>query len=101
MLAMGGMGRREPMSTIEQYDPVNRQWRYQSPMATSRWGAGVATIDNVVYVVGGSNESSRLAMVEKYDVSAGHWNEVAEMSTARNGVGVVAVGGRQIYAIYR
>ena len=87
------MGRREPTSSIEQYDPRQRQWYTLSPMGTSRWGAGVSTLENLVFVVGGSNESSRLNSVECYDVATDQWSALPEMSVARNGVGVVTTGG--------
>ena len=93
ILAVGGMGRREPTSSIEQYDPRQRQWYTLSPMGTSRWGAGVSTLENLVFVVGGSNESSRLNSVECYDVATDQWSALPEMSVARNGVGVVTTGG--------
>ena len=87
------MGRREPTSSIEQYNPQQRQWCTLSPMGTSRWGAGVSTLENLVFVVGGSNESSRLNSVECYDVATDQWSALPEMSVARNGVGVVTTGG--------
>ena len=62
-------------------------------MGTSRWGAGVSTLENLVFVVGGSNESSRLNSVECYDVATDQWSALPEMSVARNGVGVVTTGG--------
>ena len=98
------MGRRDPTGTpsIEQFNPVTRQWRTLTQMATGRWGAGLVSLGNgeggggcdEVYLVGGSSESSRLSSVLVYSVSNDQWTAMAEMSVARNGVGVVTARGR-------
>lgn len=100
ILAVGGMGRREPAGTpsIELYDPLTKQWRILSQMASGRWGAGLITMttkgnEEVVYLVGGSNESSRLSGVQYYNFSNDQWTSVTDMSSARNGVGVVCYDG--------
>ena len=100
ILAVGGMGRREPAGTpsIEYYDPSTKQWQILSQMASGRWGAGLAAMTTtdgevVVYLVGGSNESSRLSSVQKYTVSSDAWSSAKDMSFARNGVGVVTHEG--------
>ena len=93
MLAMGGMGRREPTNSVEQYSANMTQWKAVNPMVTNRWGAGAVILDNSIYVVGGSN-ISRLNTVDRYDLKEEKWcTDVAEMASARNGVGVVALGG--------
>ena len=98
MLAMGGMGRREPTNSVEQYSANMTQWKAVNPMVTNRWGAGAVILDNSIYVVGGSN-ISRLNTVDRYDLKEEKWcTDVAEMASARNGVGVVALGGF-LYAI--
>lgn len=100
ILAVGGMGRREPAGTpsIELYDPSSKQWHILSQMASGRWGAGLAAMtttdgEEVVYLVGGSNESSRLSNVQRYTVSTDTWSSARDMSFARNGVGVVTYEG--------
>lgn len=107
ILAVGGMGRREPAGTpsIELYDPSTRQWRILSQMASGRWGAGLISMattkssstEEVVFLVGGSNESSRLSGVQYYNVSNDQWTSVADMSSARNGVGVVCYDGECLF----
>ena len=105
VLAVGGMGRREPTGTpsIEQYNPSSRQWRILSQMITGSWGAGLVSMETEngefgeeVYLVGGSNESSRLSSVAKYNVANDQWTSLADMSIARNGVGVVFAVGKFI-----
>ena len=101
ILAVGGMGRRDPTGTpsIEQFNPTTKQWRTLTQMATGRWGAGLVSLGNgigagdEVYLVGGSSESSRLSSVLVYNVSSDQWTAMAEMSVARNGVGVVTTRG--------
>lgn len=100
ILAVGGMGRREPAGTpsIELYDPSTKQWQILSQMASGRWGAGLAAMttregEEVVYLVGGSNESSRLSSVQRYSVSNDMWSSAQDMFFARNGVGVVTYEG--------
>ena len=107
ILAVGGMGRREPAGTpsIELYDPSTKQWRILSHMASGRWGAGLIAMttregEEVVYMVGGSNESSRLSSVQSYNVSGDQWNSASDMSSARNGVGVVTYEGKIISVSY-
>ena len=91
---MGGMGRREPTNSVEQYSQNITQWKVVNAMVTNRWGAGAAILDNSIYVVGGSN-ISRLNTVDRYDLKDEKWStDVPEMTSARNGVGVVALGGK-------
>ena len=36
MVAVGGMGRREPTASVEKYDLKSKKWKQLAPMATSR-----------------------------------------------------------------
>jgi len=36
MIAVGGMGRREPTASAEKYDLTSKKWKQLSPMGTSR-----------------------------------------------------------------
>ena len=36
MIAVGGMGRREPTASVEKYELASKKWKQLSPMATSR-----------------------------------------------------------------
>ena len=68
-------------------------------MAVGRDTAGVAVIDNKIYVVGGyKGDGAYLNDVEVYDPALDIWETKAPMNTVRRALGVCQVNGL-IYAI--
>lgn len=55
------------LCSAEVYDPISRRWSALPAMVTRRAYAGVACLNNCIYVVGGWNEAlGALETVEKY-----------------------------------
>ena len=78
------------------------KWELIEPMSVSRAGAGVASVNGILYVMGGRTASSTeactitappatLASVECYDTAAEVWFEIGEMPTSRCEAAVVVL----------
>jgi hypothetical protein len=55
--AIGGAFLDAPPSTlrsVEEFDPVKKQWESKSIMGVGRWGTAVASLDGRFYVIGGA-----------------------------------------------
>ena len=52
---------------MECYHPENNAWTDMPPMKYSRSGAGVAVLNQFIYVCGGFDGSRQLASVERFD----------------------------------
>lgn len=61
-------------------------------------GAGVALLNDHIYVVGGFDGTAHLASVESYNIRADTWTTVTSMTTPRCYVGATVLRGR-LYAI--
>lgn len=61
-------------------------------------GAGVALLNDHIYVVGGFDGVSHLDSVEVYNIRTDYWTTVASMTTPRCYVGATVLRGR-LYAI--
>lgn len=61
-------------------------------------GAGVALLNDHIYVVGGFDGTAHLSSVEVYNIRTDYWTTVANMTTPRCYVGATVLRGR-LYAI--
>lgn len=61
-------------------------------------GAGVALLNDHIYVVGGFDGTAHLSSVEVYNIRTDYWTTVAPMTTPRCYVGATVLRGR-LYAI--
>jgi hypothetical protein len=52
---------------MECYHPENNAWTDMPPMKYSRSGAGVAVLNQFIYVCGGFDGSRQLGSVERFD----------------------------------
>ncbi|KAF4800583.1 kelch like family member 12 [Turdus rufiventris] len=68
------------------------QWSGVSP------GAGVALLNDHIYVVGGFDGTAHLSSVEAYNIRTDSWTTVTSMTTPRCYVGATVLRGR-LYAI--
>jgi N-acetylneuraminic acid mutarotase len=82
-------------------------WITKAPMNTARVGAGVATVDGMIYVMGGSQRHFAsdteffyvtINSTEAYNPATDTWTEKASMSTSRGDFGT-AVYQNKIYCI--
>lgn len=78
---------------ICRWDPIARTWSYVASMSTMRSTAGVAILNNRLYVVGGRDGSSCHCSMECYDPHTNKWTMRAPMNRRRGGVGVAVANG--------
>jgi len=76
------------------------QWKIVTNMPNSRFGLGVAAVDNKIYITGGQNidDDQIKFSVDCYDPDTNTWSEMANMNIARVGHSLVSLHGR-LYAI--
>uniref|UniRef100_A0A672S5A5 Kelch like family member 12 n=1 Tax=Sinocyclocheilus grahami TaxID=75366 RepID=A0A672S5A5_SINGR len=86
------------LNSVERYDPHTGHWTSVTPMANKRSGAGVALLNDHIYVVGGFDGTAHLSSVEVYNIRTDYWTSVANMTTPRCYVGATVLRGR-LYAI--
>lgn len=89
--------------TVEVYDPVTDFWSTSTPLPVGLHHAGIATLEDKLYVIGGFTQSffsvwHPVATVYRYDLHKDEWTELASMPTARGALGVTSSQGR-LYAI--
>lgn len=73
-------------------------WSTMAPVPLSFGGAGVASVNGKIYVVGGQIGNSMISNVFEYDPSTNAWSSKSPMPIARGALGVAAVNGI-LYAI--
>jgi N-acetylneuraminic acid mutarotase len=86
--------------TVSNAAPAS-SWSTRAPMATARWGLGLATASNGrIYAVGGDNGAGAYySIVEEYDTVANSWRVRAPMPTVRSSLGLAAASNGKIYAV--
>ncbi|XP_036278903.1 kelch-like protein 12 isoform X2 [Pipistrellus kuhlii] len=94
----GGYDGVNILNSVEKYDPHTGHWTTVTPMATKRSGAGVALLNDHIYVVGGFDGTAHLSSVEAYNIRTDSWAAVTSMTTPRCYVGATVLRGR-LYAI--
>ena len=75
-----------------------QQWAVKSPMPLGVHSAGVAVINNIIYVVGGSDNKATVNTLYAYNTATDTWSIKAPMKYNRTELAVAAVNGK-IYAI--
>lgn len=85
---------------MECYHPENNAWTDMPSMKYSRSGAGVAVLNQYIYVVGGFDGSRQLASVEKFDTDRQTWETVTPMKTSRSALSVNVIDGK-LYAMVK
>lgn len=68
------------------------------PLLSLSPGAGVALLNDHIYVVGGFDGTAHLSSVEAYNIRTDSWTTVTSMTTPRCYVGATVLRGR-LYAI--
>lgn len=67
-------------------------------MKFSRSGAGVAVLNQYIYVVGGFDGTRQLSSVERFDTDRQVWETVTPMKTSRSALSVNVIDGK-LYAM--
>ena len=86
---------RQPMATVERYDPATDIWHFAAPLSTARFGHAATLLpDGRVLVIGGATRDAKDYEVsannaEIYDPIADRWNPVPIL--LRASVNILAV----------
>lgn len=83
---------------MECYHPENNEWTILPSMKTGRSGAGVAALNQYVFVVGGFDGRAQLSDVERYDTEQQIWESVAKIQIARSALSLTVLDGK-LYAM--
>ena len=78
---------REPLSSVECFNPDESSWMAAPPMSCGRLGAAGTTVANRLYVCGGGTVSTEgwhtLRSTESFDEESGSWEPSLPMFTPR------------------
>ncbi|GMQ61008.1 Kelch repeat-containing protein [Vallitalea maricola] len=87
------------ISTIEEYDPVQKMWEIKTTIPTNRMQPCVVAHNNKIYIIGGyNNQEKELNTVDVYDLEKDSWEQVKSMPTKRSGATAVQYNNK-IYVI--
>jgi len=85
-------------SSLEEYDPATNAWTLTAAGFLPRQTAGVAVLDNQLYVTGGWGGSYNVEYLDSYDPATGQWNRHTSDPTGRQLLGAAAIDGI-LYAV--
>ncbi len=74
--------------------PAPPRWQLKAPMPTARGAMAVATLNNLIYLMGGQADGRALADVSVYDPATDRWSSRANKPTALHSHGAAVIGGR-------
>ncbi len=80
------------------YDPKLNTWITMTSMITPVSGAGVAVINNDIYIIGGYDGTSALKSIQIYDPDSDSWSLGAPMPGGRAELGAAFLNG-EVYVI--
>lgn len=81
------------LNSVERLDLTTKTWSYIAPMQTMRSTAGVAILEDKLYVVGGRESSICHRTVEVYCPHTNRWMMKSPMNKRRGGVSVASYNG--------
>ncbi len=80
------------------YLPADDEWRLLKPLSVPRYGAALASSDEMIYAVGGymygTNDYIIREDVERYSLGTGNWNHVTSLKSNRHSSAAVMLNGR-------
>ena len=96
---------RDPLQTVEVYDPKTDTWERKIDMPTARAGVATLVVDGKIYAIGGAEikkfqagqSFKRLPVIEMYDPITDTWTQKADMPELRGSDACVVDG--KIYLI--
>jgi N-acetylneuraminic acid mutarotase len=102
----GTFAKRNPITSVWQYDPANDRWEKRAPLPTPRGALAVAVVDGRIYAMGGERFKSTgeltayepVADVAVYDAKTNAWEVLPPLRYRRDHLVAGAIGGR-VYAV--
>ncbi|KAK6313486.1 kelch-like protein 20 isoform X1 [Coregonus clupeaformis] len=99
MYIVGGWTQEDPSCPVEQFCPLENEWKNMASMINHRGNVAVCGLYGKIYTVGGSDGVTYKSNVERYDPQTNTWsNDVAPLSSPRSGVCLVEMDG-YLYAL--
>lgn len=83
---------------MECYHPENNAWTDMPSMRYCRSGAGVAVLNQYIFVVGGFDGARQLSSVERFDTDRQAWETITPMKISRSALSVNVIDGK-LYAM--
>ena len=88
-----GIGRL--LQTIEEYDPISRQWRKKKDMLDVSYGFSTAVVEDEIYLFGGLDAFRQyLATASVYNPQKGAWRDNPKLPTPMYPNGAATVNGK-------
>ncbi len=106
IFVIGGFDGQKALAVNEEYSPayenVENPWRERSSLPSGRYGAGISSISNMIYVIGGESSSGAVLPSLEYSESEDRWsafpsleeNQWAFLATIPLGTQVYSMGGK-------
>ena len=83
------------LQTIEEYDPINRQWQKKQDMLNFRYSFRTAVVGEEIYIIGGVNELRQyLATVDVYHPQTETWRDIPAIPTPMYPQAAATVNGK-------
>ena len=92
--AIGGLSNNnDPLSTVEEYDPVTDRWVTRKSLPTSRAGLAVGVVNDKIYAIGGGGSESPSVAVEESSFTVSDTTPPADVAnfTASPGNGQISL----------
>jgi len=100
LVVVGANASRQPLATVEEYDPAANSWRSRASFSSPRYGAALAVANGKLYAIGGGpTQVAGTTLVDEYDPTANSWVSRASMPTAWLGAGVFTDLGGKIHFV--
>ncbi|KAJ7993641.1 hypothetical protein DPEC_G00256760 [Dallia pectoralis] len=94
MFIVGGWTLNDPICPVEQFCPLENEWRSLVSMIHHRGNVAVCGLLGKIYAVGGYDGVSYKSNVERFDPQTNRWsNDVAPLSGPRSRISVVEMDG--------
>jgi DNA-binding CsgD family transcriptional regulator len=107
IFVIGGYDGRQVISSNEAYlperdDGLDTPWIQRAPLPVGRYGMGVASISNIIYVIGGEGESNAALLPLEYFQEEDKWQSFespfskqwAYLATIPLGTHIYGIGGK-------
>ncbi|XP_035643371.1 kelch-like protein 20 isoform X1 [Oncorhynchus keta] len=99
MYIVGGWTQEDPSCPVEQFYPLENEWKNMASMVNHRGNVAVCGLYGKIYTVGGSDGVTYKSNVDRYDPQTNIWsNDVTPLSSPRSGVCLVEMDG-YLYAL--
>lgn len=94
LYAVGGMGDRGYLSSIERYNEEDDKWSAVTNVPNMPKGFAVASDDENIYIIGGYRDGNYINEVQVYNTVSGEWSNLPGMLYARDQASALYLDGK-------